>query len=263
MSRRHGLLAVAVLLAWPGGAHPADAPSVAGLERRYGLQVLTRDLQATVAPAVDTPARPVRMADLPPGSEPAALRSLDAAMAVYPPGFLHRMLRRVAMAGDLTVFGEEAGGLFGGAMVTVSYRYVGDPGSDGFDTDTFHHELSSVVRAQVAFNVTTWSAANPPGFAYMDLAAYKATLADAGSVDGDPALHAAGFVARYGQTSLDNDFNTYAEKVFGHGPDFAREIAAFPRMRRKTRQLMDIYEALDPGFADYFRRTGLDAAAGP
>lgn len=92
----------------------------------------------------------------------------------------------------------------------------------------------------------------------MSLDDYKKTLANP---DTD-ALHRDGFVSEYGRTSLDNDWNTYAEKVFGHGPAFAAQLRAFPRMRAKTRQLLDIYEALEPGLVPYFKRTRLRAAVG-
>lgn len=252
---------LAFVLLLPAGAS-AGGDGRAVLERQYGLQLISTRLQAAVAPEVDRPDRPVRFTDLPPGDEDAALRSLGAALAVYPPGFIRRFLHRVAMAGDITVFGETAGGLFHGDMVAISYFNVRSPASAAFDTDTLHHELSSIVRDQVLFNVTSWTAANPPGFRYMSLDEYKKVLANPGSVDGDGELHRAGFVSAYGQTSLDNDWNTYAEKVFGHGRAFAREITAFPRMQKKTWQLLDTYESFDPGFAAYFKRTGLRAAAG-
>ena len=239
----------------------AEDPARAALEQRYGVQLISHDLQQRVAPEVDTPTRPVRMADLADSDEPAALASLRAALAVYPDRFLHQMLHRVVMASDITVYGEPAGGLFHGEMVAISYFNVTSPASASFDTDTLHHELSSIVRAHAMFNDTAWTAANPPEFTYMDLSGYKKTLAHPGSVDGDDALHRQGFVADYGETSLDNDWNTYAEKVFGHGPDFANEIRAYPRMQQKTRQLIDVYESFDPAFEAYFQRTGLDAAA--
>ncbi len=252
----------AAALASPRGAIAVPGePTKAELERSYGVVLLTQDLQRTVAPQVERPDRPVRIADLPVADTPAALRSLQAAMAVYPPGFVHRMLRRVAMAGPVSEFGLPVGGFFDGDLIAISYNNVTDPVSASFDTDTFHHELSSLVRAQVAFNVTSWTAANPPGFHYMDRQAYQRALAEAGSVDGDAALHMAGFVSAYGRTSLDNDFNTYAEKVFGHAEAFAAEITAFPRMQAKVLQLMTIYEALDDGFTAFFDRTGLTQAA--
>ena len=95
----------------------------------------------------------------------------------------------------------------------------------------------------------------------MDLSRYKKALADPGSVGGDDALHRQGFVAAYGQTSLDNDWNTYAEKVFGHGADFAEEIKAYPSMQQKTRQMIEIYGSFAPAFQAYFKLTGLDAVA--
>ena len=261
LPRRHVLAGLGAASLLANVAARAQSSEQAAIEARYGLSILTADLQATVAAEVTRPDRPVQMTDLPARNLPAALASLRAALAVYPDGFVRQMLHRVALAGDITVYGQPAGGLFHRDMVAISDFNVDDPASASFDSDTLHHELSSIVRAHATFNVTAWEAANPPGFQYLDLAAYKKVLADPGSVDGTDALHRQGFVARYGMTSLDNDWNTYAEKVFGHGRDFSREIRRFPAMQAKTRLLIDIYLSFDQGFGPYFQQTGLASAA--
>ena len=253
------LVAAAVTLS--GACAWGATTQQAAIEAQYGLSIVTTDLQVNIAPEVARVDRPVHMADLPARDLPAALASLRTALSVYPDGFLRQMLHRVAVAGDITVLGEPAGGLFHGDMVAISYFNVGDPASAAFDSDTLHHELSSIVRAHATFNVSAWTAANPPNFHYLDFDSYKNVLADPGSVDGSEALHRDGFVALYGTTSLDNDWNTYAEKVFGHGQEFGREIRNFPAMQAKTRQLMDIYLSFDPAFAAYFQQTGLAFAA--
>ena len=252
-------LAVAAVAVERPRADPAG-PLRAEIAARWGLTVLSTDLDRAIAPRVARPTMPVHLADLPSAQQPMALAVVRDALSVYPPDFVRRILREVVLAGDITVWGETTGGLYGGPMIAVNFRGIDDPASRGFDVDTVHHELSSIVRRQVSFDVTAWEAANPPGFHYMDASGYRATLADAGSVEGDEALHRAGFVSRYGQTTLDNDWNTYAERVFGHGEDLARVIATSAPMRAKTQMLLDIYLSLDPSFAAYFDRAGLIAA---
>lgn len=254
-----------VLAAWaveirrPSGSKtlPID---ILHLQTDFGITVFAYDLQKRIAPEVARPTRPITLIDLPDADIAAATRSLRLALNVYPASFLHTMLHRVVMAGNITVFGIRAGGLYHDDMVAIAYVDVRHGEGSRFAVDTLHHELSSIVRQHVTFNDTEWEAANPQNFSYMDEAGYRRVLADPGSVDGDSALHQAGFVSLYGKTSLDNDWNTYAEKVFGHGAAFAREIAPYPRMRQKTRQLLDIYQGLDPTFANYFAHTGLRAA---
>lgn len=254
-----GLAAWAVATCRPSG-HKTVPVEIIRLQTDSGITVFEHDLQKRITSEIALPTRPITLIDLPDSDVAAAARSLRSALDVYPAGFLHTMLHRVVMAGDITVFGIRAGGLYHDDMVAISYVDVEDGEGARFSIDTLHHELSSIVRQHVTFNDTQWEAANPQSFGYMDEAGYRRVLANPGSVDGDPALHQAGFVSLYGKTSLDNDWNTYAEKVFGHGATFAREIAPYPKMRQKTRQLLDIYQGLDSTFANYFARTGLRAA---
>ncbi len=230
-------------------------------QKRWGVAVVADDLQRQVGAMVSTPTRPVRLLDLHPGDERVALDLVDDAFAVYPAGFVPRVLKTVALASHIDVWGEDAGGFYHDHMIAVNFEGLEDGGTHSFDVDTVHHELSSIVRRETTFNVTTWEAANPKGFRYMSLQGYKAVLADAGPVAGDAALHRAGFVSQYGQTSLDNDWNTYAERIFGHGTEFARWLTVEPARRPKTRLLMDVYMSLDPRFTAYFQHTGLTKAA--
>ena len=230
-------------------------------QQRWGVTVVARDLNNRVSTLVNTPRRPVRMNDLAPAHEPVALDLIGQAFSVYPKGFVSRMLKTVALASHIEVWDQDAGGLYHDRLIAVNFDGVGDKVTRGFNIDTVNHELSSIVRREVTFDITAWEKAKPPGFNYLDTEGHKKILKDAGSVEGDPALHKAGFISRYGQTLLDNDWNTYAERVFGHGPEFASLLQAEPALRPKTRILMDVYQSLDPRFVSYFMKSGLLKAA--
>ncbi len=232
----------------------------AEIGRHWHGEIVTSGLQTEIAPLVSLPTRPVVIEDLPQGATASALQSLSSAIMVYPDGFLDRMVKRVALAGRIQMWNMDVGGFFDGNTVAINDHNVSRPDGAAFSADSFHHELSSVVRNQVLFDVSEWTSNNPAGFNYLSLEAYKALLARPPSVDGDAVLHSQGFVAAYGTTSLDNDWNTYAEKVFGHGSQFATLIRDYPRMRAKTRQLLDIYTKLDSRFDAYFTQSGLRRA---
>ena len=250
--------AAAVLIAL--SRHGYDRSLEQNFQQHWGVAVVANDLQSRVTALVTTPTRPVRMRDLNASDESAALALVGKAFAVYPTGFVPRMLKTIALASHIDVWRRDAGGLYRDQMIAVNFEGINDPSTRPFDIDTVHHELSSIVRRQVTFNVTSWESANPAGFSYMSREGYKAVLSDAGAVEGTPALHRLGFISHYGQTSLDNDWNTYAERVFGHGTEFAQWLIAEPALRAKTRILIDVYQSLDPRFGAYFEQTGLSRA---
>ncbi len=237
------------------------AAMVQAITRQDGVVPETGGLQRALGPLIITPKRPVRLDDLDPTDTPEALAALQAALARYPPGFVHRLIDRVALAGGITFFKDtEVGGFF--VPRTVAINCGGDWTAEhrAFVTRTFHHEFSSLVRLAAPLDDAAWTGRNPPGFSYLSYAEYRTILSSDRPDRGSTDLYEKGFVRSYGMTDIDNDWNTYAERIFGDGAAFAALIRDFPRMKAKTRVFLDTYQGMDPRFADYFARTGLSAA---
>ena len=238
------------------------SPNRSALAADFHGQLVTQGLQPALAPLIAKPDRPVSITDLSPDVSRPATQALASALAIYPPGFVDKLVHRIALAGQIKLWNTQVGGFFVADTIALNTHDVASPGGETFLADSFHHELSSIVRNQILFNVSDWTANNPAGFAYASLDEYKRILAQRPSVEGDDVLHAKGFVSLYGTTSLDNDWNTYAERVFGHPRDLANEIKRFPRMRDKARQLLTVYRRLDPRFDAFFDAIGLSEESG-
>ena len=238
------------------------SPDRSAVTAYFHGELVTQDLQPALASLIARPDRSISITDLPLDVSRPATQALASALAIYPPGFVDKLVHRIALAGQITFWDTQVGGFFVADTIALNAHDVASPGGEIFLADSFHHELSSIVRNQVLFNVSDWTANNSAGFAYASLDDYKRILAQRPPVDGDDALHAQGFVSLYGTTSLDNDWNTYAERVFGHPRDLADEIKRFPRMRDKARQLLSVYRRLDPRFNAFFDATGLNERSG-
>ncbi len=215
-------------------------------------------LQAQLVPVIARPDLSIMLMDLPAADQAHADELLSAALAVYPAGFLHRVADRIILAGNIQLWsGQEVGGLYFTRGLAVNCHGM----VDDYVTRDLHHELSSLVREAATPPDAAWQAANPPGFHYMSYEAFRAMLADGTSDDTGSPLYAKGFVRAYGMTTLDNDYNTYAERMFADGPAFAKLLVANPALRPKARLVMASYLAVDGAMAGYFQRTGLQAAA--
>ncbi len=229
-----------------------------------GVVALTAGLQRDIGPLITTPQRAVRLDDLDPADEPEALAALQEALGRYPPGFVHRLIDRVALAGGITFFGNtDVGGFFVPRAVAINCGGDWTAEHRAFVSRTFHHEFSSLVRLAAPLDDAAWRAGNPDGFAYLSYAEYRAILSSDKPDRGGADLYARGFVRSYGMTDIDNDWNTYAERIFGDGAAFAGLIKDYPRLRAKTRVFLDTYSAMDPRFEAYFGQTGLRTAATP
>jgi hypothetical protein len=228
------------------------------LEAQGNFAILADDLQKRIGPSVVMPDRPVKITDLGP-RRLGPLQSIEAALSPYPPGFVARFITLLALAGDVTFWKDTpVGGFFFPKGICLN---AGDPADAGeVTTRLFHHELSSLVRLGAPFDDARWASFNPAGFKYLDEAAYRVLLKSHPHEGGDAALNAQGFVRPYGESDLDNDWNTYAEEAFGNAAAFSTLIRPYPRMQGKTAMLIDVYSHLDPAFRSYFERTGLIAA---
>jgi hypothetical protein len=200
-------------------------------------------------------------ADIVPG-----LKAIREALSVYPKSFIAKPYNRVHpifLVRSITIKGLEVGGMIFGASIYVPTRAMQDPYSVTFAEDTFHHEFSLLAFHQGPSPVEAWSAVNPPGFAYEtdsdpDVVRAAGHRPDAGETS--DAVHEMGFLEKYAESALEEDWQTYAERAFNHPGDLIDFIKRFPRVKAKARIFIDHYESLDPAFNAYFDRTGLDKA---
>jgi hypothetical protein len=202
---------------------------------------------------------------LTPGAEvPVALALIQHELAKYPRDFVRKTLGAVFLCGSVKSYGHAAGGL-----VFMSGIYLIGRGLDRLAEArrqfvlTLHHEFSSLTLVRGGFPEESWRAFLPQGFQYPP--GREAVLAALNTVDDAEALaeaNAQGFVNTYGETSLENDFNTYAELVFGEPDKMASFAASHERMRGKLKVFLAFHETLDPSFAELFAADGLARAAG-
>ena len=69
--------------------------------------------------------------------------------------------------------------------------------------------------------------------------------------------YAAGFVHDYGMSDMENDFNTYAELAMTQPEKLIQLAEQYPKIKEKTRILVDFYNSLAPELAAYLKKCGL------
>jgi hypothetical protein len=211
-------------------------------------------------PAVDAPDKGCVIEPADKHSALTALIGVRKALSKYPPTLLQRYLSAVFISGILKIYGVQAGGSYAHSWIVVSatpdYEQFG---SEVYEA-TLNHELSSLFLKNSDFPMKRWEMINEADFSYLPRqidVVRSAALANRRDPTESPSWHMAGFVSDYGMASLENDFNTYAELAMTH-PGRLRELAAqYPRIRAKTRILVEFYSSLAPELRDYFERTGL------
>lgn len=192
----------------------------------------------------------------------SALRGVERALSVYPPDLINRHLAAIFIAGDLEIGGVRAAGTYLYAWIYISAASDLADRGPAYIAETVHHELSSLLFLAGDFPTARWTAINPTDFAYLPTP--EAVLEAAGTHQ-DPAMaetwYRDGFVSDYGMSSLENDFNTFAEMALGRPDDLRALAGRYPGIADKLAVLIDFYTSLEPEMGRYFKSVGLDDVA--
>jgi|GEM_PF-776906 len=189
---------------------------------------------------------------------PRALDGVEAALSVYPPGFVRTLCQAIFVCGGLTLDGARAGGTFGPAwLILVAALRLGEDGI--FDTCRIgvHHELSSLVWRHLPELPRRWATFLPQGW----VAARDNSEALAAARSG-PEEREDGFLSAYGATTAENDFNVYAETAFDAPSRLLAAADRSPLVASKAACLLQTYRHLDERFTSVFERLGLSRLLG-
>ena len=248
--RRFPLLALALLCAASSGDRLSS----------MGLAILDHGLSTTLVPLVQSPERSVSIKDVSAADKTLCSESVSDALSHYPPAFIHALVQKVGLAGDISVWGRRVGSVQGPGFVAINC--IEAAANQGRERAAVHDALAAKVTDLSPPDWQRWESSNPSDFAYGNLDAYKAELEDPDARVLVSHLNGDGFVNRYGLLTRVSDFESYAEQTFGNVDAFAAVAHEHPRMQRKLRILIDTYLALAPSLRTYFDQTGLASSAG-
>ena len=184
-----------------------------------------------------------------------SLELVDAAMSKYPAGLLKQNIDAVFIVKEMRFYGLKYGGTNSRDTIYVSNRGVGDGFTDHYILSTFHHELSSILLRNypVMFDRAAWLAANRDGFTYRSSGMESLKDGTAGTKY-SRRFHLDGFLNQYATSSMEEDFNTFAEALFTGDSRFWEAVDRYPRVEKKAAVILAFYAALDPGYTEeHFR----------
>jgi hypothetical protein len=186
-----------------------------------------------------------------------ALNGIEESLAAYPPGFVSTICKAIFICGSLTLDGAEAGGTFGPSwLILAASLRVGEGGIYETCRLGVHHELSSLIWAKLADVRVSWSTLMPSGWLP------ARTNAEVLSHRGEQEDRHDGFLNSYGSTTIENDFNTYAETIFAFPSRLTAAARSSPVVLRKVGLVFAAYERMDLRFRETFASLGLDGLRG-
>jgi hypothetical protein len=174
---------------------------------------------------------------------------------MYPPGFVSSLVRAIFIGGELHDHSELAGGSTGPAWFILAAP--DSSSSEGIRLTNLagvHHELSSYVL-QKAGATDEWTAFAPVDWKFTRTSEDALTQGAAP----DPAPET-GFLSAYGATTAENDFNTYAERIFTEPKALVQFACKHALIRKKLIFVLRTYIKLDARMENVFRELGIDQA---
>lgn len=183
----------------------------------------------------------------------AAKAIVGRALAKYPPAVLSANLKELYAVGRLEYSGVATGGTNSRDAVYVVWN-------PKFPADkiegNIHAEFSSILLRNHAreFDQEAWLKLNPPGFAYRGTGVQAVRTRQA-SLRIDAVLNAEGFVNQYGQASMEEDFNSYAGRLWMGDAELWNAIEKYPKVKAKADLAMAFYQKLDGALTEQFFRS--------
>ena len=243
---------VGLLILLPGslpGQDPSTIRVLAGVTARYGIAV-HHDFERNHFFPPEWRKAPVNATGT--RISPKELDRLAPIIALflgrYPVPVVKRNLRDIYLFSDMRFFGKPYGGTNSTSALYVASQGENRGYSNLFLAGTLHHEFSSILlRGQRArFPTRAWKTANPSGFAYDGTGVEM--LGRPNLLVPSPRFLEQGFLTRYSQSSLENDFNMIAGWMFTRPAEIRDFGERYPRIRKKLELAVSFYEALHSGF---------------
>lgn len=185
---------------------------------------------------------------LPVLEEGACVTAIREELRRYPTAVVEKNLKGVFIGQGLRFYGLQYGG-----TNSLDSLYLSLPGwhdrvlADRFLRRAFHHEFSSILLRNYAtrFRQGEWESALPTGFKYSGDGA-QSLREGKSSTRYEARYNRQGFLAEYSTSSLEEDFNLFAEAIFCGDPEFWRLYDTFPAIAVKADLVLALYASIDP-----------------
>ncbi|MEQ1751626.1 MAG: hypothetical protein ABL974_19555 [Prosthecobacter sp.] len=192
---------------------------------------------------------------LPEGRREEALRVIDVALAKYPTEVLKEHLHTLYLLGELRYRGVVTSGTNSRTGVYVKIGPVEKGFTARHNEGVFHAEFSSIlIRNRSQFmDHEAWKAANPTGFSYLG-DGVDAVKQGKARTKADSTLNAQGFLSQYSQSTLENDFNGYAARLWTGDAALWQLAKEHPPIQRKLKLVLRFYQQLHAQMDETFFR---------
>jgi hypothetical protein len=181
------------------------------------------------------------------------VKILPEVLSQYPPEVIKTHIESIRLAKELWFYGVRYGGSMFEKILYLTNSGREQGFTDFFIKQTFHHEFSSVLMKSHDFPTEKWISANPPDVKYeTDFEKYLQSIEQDRDLKGNEYFYQRGMISKYGYSTVENDFNLYAQTVFNEPKRMKDLVNKYPIIRKKYEILKDFYLSISPEFSKTF-----------
>jgi len=178
---------------------------------------------------------------------------LDRAVAVckqflseHPKPVIQKNLTHIFLLGDLEFNGLQ----YGGTYIQSAIYVMSDGLAKGYTVDFLrsmcHAEFSSILFRNYPFPSDEWSQLNPKDFRYGNSGAEFLRQDNVRGTSDE--LQSNGFLIKYSQSTLEDDFNVMTEWLFAKPAELESVAERFEVIRKKREIAIRFYQSIDPNY---------------
>jgi hypothetical protein len=226
-------------------AFAQTAGGAVAVERDMGPEVvLDRASSDIFPPSWLTPEVDARAEALDTENQQRAREIAAKVLAKYPAAVLRANLKRIYLLKRIFYSGISAGGT--NSRDTV-YGIVKKQTPDSKLEEIIHAEFSSILLRNFPtyLDETVWQESNSPDFRYRGNGVQAIRNQQASEQPND-ALLEQGFLNEYAKASIEEDFNSFAGRLFVGEARLWKAIENYPRVKAKADMVIGFYQKIDP-----------------
>ena len=182
---------------------------------------------------------------------------IKSALVKYPIELIQNNIKNIFILKDIEFYGQSFGGTNSTLNLYISNDGIKNGYTNLFIEQTLHHEFSSILLRNFndIFQKTEWINCNPSDFTYGG-GGLQALKENKDSEDLDTRFNKLGFINEYATSSLENDFNEFAQNLFSPHTGFNQVVERYALIRKKRQLIIEFYTKLNDSLTEeYFNKS--------
>jgi hypothetical protein len=161
----------------------------------------------------------------------------------YPKDVVKTNLSDIYLVAKLEFDGKSYGGTYSSSAIYIRIKGEFFRYSDASVQAAMHEEFSSILFRNYRFPKEAWEAINRPGWKYEGTGFEMLGREDV--YDQTEELFRDGFLAKYSQSSLENDFNMFVGWAFTKPDHLRKVVSKYERIKGKYQLVIQFYKSID------------------